>query len=177
VLILLGAIGQSRNPAAASASLAPTQPRGTLAAVATPQPTQAATPTTAVIPSPIPTPTPTPKPTAKPTPTPAPTAAPTSAPQLSREQENAIGLAEDYLEYTAFSRSGLIDQLEFEGFGTKVATFAVDYLKVNWKEQAWLMAEAYLDYSHFSRSGLIGQLEFEGFTHAQAVYGVDKAGL
>jgi hypothetical protein len=116
-------------------------------------------------------------PTAAPTDPRSPTAAPTGAPQLSREQQNAIGLAEDYLDYTAFSRSGLIDQLVFEGFSTKAATFAVDHLKVNWKEQAWLMAENYLDYSHFSRSGLIKQLEFEGFTRAQAVYGVNKAGL
>jgi colicin import membrane protein len=71
----------------------------------------------------------------------------------------------------------LIGQLEFEGYSTAVATFAVDHVAVNWNEQAYLVALAYLDYSHFSRSGLIGQLKFEGFTTEQATYGVTKAGL
>lgn len=156
VLVALAAVGRPGQLGSA--------PSADTAAPRTPAPSVAGVPVTAA-------------PTAAPTDPPAPTAAPTSSPHLSREQENAIGLAEDYLDYTAFSRSGLIEQLVFEGFSTKVATFAVDYLNVNWKEQAWQMAEDYLNYSHFSRSSLIEQLEFEGFTHAQAVYGVDKAGL
>ncbi|XKG11107.1 Ltp family lipoprotein [Sutcliffiella horikoshii] len=35
-------------------------------------------------------------------------------------------MAQDYLDYTAFSRSGLIQQLEFEGFSNADATYAVD---------------------------------------------------
>ena len=88
--------------------------------------------------------------------------------------ENAIGAAGSYLEYTAFSRSGLIDQLEFEGYETEDATFAVDYLKVDWNKQAVKSAQSYLDYTSFSREGLIGQLQFEGFTYEQAVYGTNK---
>ncbi len=91
-------------------------------------------------------------------------------------QLNAIGTARDYLAYTSFSRSGLIGQLKFEGYSTAVATFAVDYLHVNWNRQAYHKALEYLDYSSFSRSGLIAQLEYEGFTYAQAVYGVNRAG-
>ncbi len=34
--------------------------------------------------------------------------------------------AEQYLEFSAFSRSGLIDQLKFEGFTTEQATYGVD---------------------------------------------------
>ncbi len=34
--------------------------------------------------------------------------------------------AESYIEYTAFSRTGLIKQLKYEGFSTKDSTFAVD---------------------------------------------------
>ena len=125
-----------------------------------------------------PTPKPTPKPTAKPTPKPTakPTPKPAATPALTLAQLNAIGSARDYLAYTSFSRPGLIGQLNFEGYGTAVATFAVDRLHVNWKEQAYQKALEYLDYSSFSRSGLIEQLEFEGFTSAQAVYGVTKAG-
>jgi hypothetical protein len=98
-------------------------------------------------------------------------------PALTKAQEQAIGLAEDYLETMHFSRSGLISQLKFEGFSKADATFAVDHIKVNWKEQAVGAAEDYLDSSHFSRSGLIDQLRFDGFTQSQAAYGVEAAGL
>jgi hypothetical protein len=106
---------------------------------------------------------------------PSPAAVPVPVePVLSAEQQNAITMAEDYLDYQAFSRSGLIKQLVYEGFTKSVATKAVDSLKINYKEQASETAKAYLDYQSFSRSGLIKQLEYEGYTHAQAVYGADQ---
>jgi hypothetical protein len=104
-------------------------------------------------------------------------AKPKPKPSLTVAQENAIGTARDYLDYDHFSRQGLIDQLKFEGFSKKDATFAVDHITVNWNKQAVGMAKDYLDYDHFSRQGLIDQLEYEGFTHSQAVYGVDRTGL
>ena len=97
--------------------------------------------------------------------------------RFTRSEENAIKSAEQYLSFSAFSRSGLIDQLEYEGFSVADATLAVDYIDVDWNEQAWKSAEQYLSFSAFSRSGLIDQLEYEGFTKAQATYGVDKTGL
>jgi len=106
-----------------------------------------------------------------------PTQAQPEAPSLTVSQENAIGSAEDYLNFSAFSRSGLIEQLEFEGYSKKDATFAVDNVEVNWNEQAAKSAEQYLDFSNFSRSGLIEQLEFEGFTSKQAIYGAEAVGL
>lgn len=96
-------------------------------------------------------------------------------PELTAGQENAIGSAEDYLAFAAFSRSGLIEQLEFEGFSAKDATFAVMHIEVDWNEQAAKSAKEYLDMSSFSRSALIEQLVFEGFTRSQAEYGVNKA--
>ncbi|MFN4215696.1 Ltp family lipoprotein [Exiguobacterium sp.] len=98
-------------------------------------------------------------------------------PTMSLAQENAVRKANDYLKFTAFSKNGLIDQLEFEGFSNEEATFAVDNIVVDWKEQAASKAQDYLDLSAFSRSGLIDQLEFEGFTTEEATYGVDKVGL
>ena len=106
-----------------------------------------------------------------------------TAPKMTASQEQAIGAAEDYLEFSAFSRKGLIKQLSSEygsGFSKADATFAVDHIKVNWNEQAAKAAKDYLEFTHFSRAGLIQQLESEHgsqFTHAQAVYGVNKAGL
>jgi hypothetical protein len=77
----------------------------------------------------------------------------------------------------AFSRSGLIHQLEFEGFATEDATYGVDAVTVDWNEQAAKSAAGYLDVMAFSRSGLIHQLVFEGFTQEQAEYGVSTTGL
>lgn len=97
----------------------------------------------------------------------------TEAPVGTFEQQQAIGRAESYLNFSAFSRAGLISQLEFEGFSNTDATFAVDNVSVDWFEQSALKAESYLSYSAFSRTGLIGQLEFEKFTAEQAEYAVD----
>lgn len=95
---------------------------------------------------------------------------------LTLGQRNAIGKAEDYLAFSAFSRSGLINQLEFEGFATEEAAFAVDRVAPDWNEQAGLKAQSYLDFSTFSRQGLIDQLVFEGFSAAEAEFGVVAVG-
>lgn len=95
--------------------------------------------------------------------------------KISNAMYNAIDSASSYLDYSAFSRTGLIGQLEYEDYATADATFAVDYLKVNWNEQAFKSAKSYLDYSSFSLQGLIDQLVYEGFTYEQASYGANKA--
>lgn len=92
-------------------------------------------------------------------------------------QKNAIRKAESYLDFTAFSREGLIDQLEFDGFPSEDAVYAVDKVGADWNVQAEKKAKAYLDFTAFSRSGLIEQLEFDGFTNAQATHGADSVGL
>ena len=116
-------------------------------------------------------------PTSKPTSTPTPT--PESMPQNQEtiSQKNAVRMAIDYLNYSSFSRQGLIEQLEYEGFSNEDAIYGVDQSGADWIEQAAQCAKDYLDYSSFSRQGLIEQLEYEGFTHEQAVYGVDATGL
>jgi Xaa-Pro aminopeptidase len=92
-------------------------------------------------------------------------------------QQNALRSAAGYLDYTAFSRSGLIKQLEYEGFSTEDATWGVDRVSVDWNEQAAKSAKSYLEYTAFSRSGLVKQLLYEGFTPEQAEYGVSQTGL
>ena len=91
-------------------------------------------------------------------------------------QKNARESAESYLRFAAFSREGLIDQLEFEEYSTEDAEYAVDILDVDWKEQAAKSAENYLEFTAFSREGLIDQLLFEGFTQEEAEYGVTAVG-
>ena len=92
-------------------------------------------------------------------------------------QSNAVRQAKSYLKFMAFSRQGLIEQLEYEGFSNEDATYGVDNCGADWMEQAVECAKSYLDTMAFSREGLIEQLEYEGFTHEQAVYGVDATGL
>jgi hypothetical protein len=92
-------------------------------------------------------------------------------------QQNAVAKAADYLGFAAFSRSGLIKQLNFEGFSTSDATWGVDKQHADWNAQAAAKAKDYLDFTAFSRSGLIQQLEFEGFTASQASYGASQVGL
>ena len=100
-----------------------------------------------------------------------------SEPTVTAGQQNALRTAQSYINIMPFSRSGLIDQLMFEGYSSEDATYAVDALNADWNEQAAKAAEAYLDIMGFSRSGLIDQLVFEGYTREQAEYGVSEAGL
>jgi hypothetical protein len=92
-------------------------------------------------------------------------------------QQNAVSAAEDYIQMSAFSRQGLIKQLEYEGYSTADATYGVNSLAVDWNQQAVRMAKGYLEMSPFSRSSLIQQLVYEGFTPSQAAYGVAATGL
>ena len=86
-------------------------------------------------------------------------------------------MAQSYMDFTSFSRSGLIKQLVYEGFSTEDATVGVDALSVNWREEAVKMGRSYLSLMPFSRSGLIDQLVFEGFSTEDATYGVTQNGL
>lgn len=92
-------------------------------------------------------------------------------------QQNALRAAGDYLKFTAFSRPGLIHQLEFEKYSTGDATWAVDRVTVDWNAQAAKAAQEYLKFTSFSRSGLVEQLLFEGYTPEQAEYGASTTGL
>ena len=94
-------------------------------------------------------------------------------------QRNARLSAAQYLELLAFSRSGLIEQLEdFEGYSRADATYGVDAQRANWSQQAARSARQYLEVLPFSRSELIRQLvDFEGFTTAEATFGVNAVGL
>ncbi|SCG85436.1 Ltp family lipoprotein [Methanobacterium congolense] len=100
-----------------------------------------------------------------------------SGTSVTAGQEQAAKMAQSYLDSQAFSRSGLIEQLKYEGFTQQEAEYGVDQTGADWNEQAAKMAQSYLDSQAFSRSGLIEQLEYEGFTRQQAEYGVRTAGL
>lgn len=101
-----------------------------------------------------------------------------SAPQTAAvsEEQRALATALDYLRWGHFSRSGLIEQLEYEGFTDTQATYAVDNCGADWSEQALGSALDYLDSMGFSESGLKEQLVYDGFTDSQASYGAQNCG-
>lgn len=105
---------------------------------------------------------------------------------MTMSQQNAVKKAMQYLDFSAFSRQGLIDQLSSEygsGFPIEDAEFAVAYLEdnemVDWNEQAVKKAQEYLNFTSFSRDGLIDQLSSEHgsqFTREQAEYAASQVG-
>ncbi len=96
-------------------------------------------------------------------------------------QQNAYRSAVRYLDFTAFSRKGLVEQLRYEDYSAADAEFAVARLEaeggVDWNAQAAASAAKYLAFTSFSRAGLVEQLVYEGFTKSQATYGVSTTGL
>lgn len=105
------------------------------------------------------------------------TVPPTTEPAETVSQRNARQKAEQYLRVSAFSRTGLVKQLAFEGFGQEDANYAVDAVGADWMEQAAKKAQQYMATQSFSRAGLIKQLEFEGFTPEEAAHGAAAVGL
>ena len=104
-------------------------------------------------------------------------------PSLTFVQQQAVRVAQDYLEFMGFSRQGLIDQLSSpygEQYKVKDATIAVDSMNVDWYAQAARVAQEYLDLMGFSCQGMIDQLSSpygEQFTVKQATYGAQQVGL
>lgn len=96
----------------------------------------------------------------------------TAQAKTSLGKSNALRRALSYLDYTPFSKSGLIKQLKFEGFSSSEAKYAVKNCGANWNKQSVSKAKQYLETTAFSKSGLIKQLKFEGFTSKQAKHGV-----
>ena len=99
---------------------------------------------------------------------------------LTPSQQNALRSAQSYLEFSGFSRQGLIDQLSSEfadQYPVEDATVAVDSLNVDWIAQAVKSAQSYLESSGFSRQGLIDQLSSQfgdQYTLDEATLAVDS---
>lgn len=96
--------------------------------------------------------------------------------EFSFETQNAIRSAESYLNFMAFSKTGLIETLIYDEYSKESATEAVNSLTVDWNEQAVRCAKSYLQFMAFSRNGLIEALEYDGFTKEQAEYAVNMVG-
>lgn len=150
----------------------------TSATTEAPPQTTTALPTTTTAPPPTTTMPPPPPPTTTVVPVPPPPVVQVPPPADGTvSQSNARRSAEQYLSFMPFSRSGLIEQLEHEGYSNPDATFGADAVKADWFEQAVKSAEQYLEFMAFSRSGLIDQLMYEGYSRAEAEHGVNAVGL
>lgn len=95
----------------------------------------------------------------------------------TKDKSTVISKAKSYINTLSFSRSGLIKQLEFEGYSHDDAVYGADNCGADWNEQAVKKAKSYLRVTTFTHSELVEQLEFEGFTHEQAEYGATQAGV
>ena len=89
-------------------------------------------------------------------------------------KDDALSRAQSYIKSQSFSRDGLVDQLEYEGFTKEEAEYGADNCGADWNEMAIKKAKSYIKTSGFSRDGLIHQLEYEGFTKEEAEYGADN---
>ena len=117
------------------------------------------------------------------TPPPAPsTPTAPSTPAMTVSQQQAVSAAQGYLsEGEGFSDAGLQQQLTSSagnGFSQSDATFAINYLRPDWDQQAVQSAQGYLTGGEgFSYQGLLQQLTSSagsGFTQAQAEYAINK---
>jgi type IV secretory pathway VirB10-like protein len=154
----------------------------TVASCSVPEAPAPETETTTITTTPVPPaePSPTPTPEATPAASPTPEPEPPAEPEMTVGQENAYGSAMSYLSMGGFSRTGLIDQLIYEGFSAEDAEFAVSKIEqeggVDWMEQAAKSAASYQEFASMSRQELKDQLLYEGFTEEQAEHGVVSVG-
>lgn len=121
----------------------------------------------ATAPAPAPTKTTT---ETKPAPAPAP-----AKPTVTNGQKNALKSAKNYLNFTAFSKYGLVKQLEYDKYEEADCMYAVENCGANWNEEAMKSAKNYLKTMSFSKEQLKNQLVYDKFTDEQAQYGVDHA--
>lgn len=98
----------------------------------------------------------------------------------SREYQNALKMAESYIQTMPFSKQGLYEQLTSEHgskFPQDAAQYAIDNLKVDYKEQALKAAKNYMDTMPMSDSELYEQLTSEHgekYTAEEAQYAIDN---
>lgn len=103
----------------------------------------------------------------------------TEAPTESSEtlsQKNALRSAKNYISMMGFSYTGLIQQLEFEGYPHEDAVYGADNCNADWFAEAAESAQNYINLMPMSKEELINQLEFEGFTSEQAEHGAQAVG-
>lgn len=101
-------------------------------------------------------------------------------PEVSREFENALKSAQNYIDLMPFSEKGLYNQLTSEygdQYPEDAAQYAIENVEVDYNEEALEAAKNYQETMPMSDSALFDQLTSEHgdqFTPEQAQYAVDN---
>lgn len=92
---------------------------------------------------------------------------------LNENQLQAIQTAKDYLDTIHLSQTELLQMLSVENIDLEDAKFALDYLGIDWNQQAQKKAKEYCKHKiGFSKEKLKAQLLFDHFTEEEADFAV-----
>ena len=88
---------------------------------------------------------------------------------LSENQVQAIQTAKDYLDTMPLSQTELLQMLTVEDINLEDAEFAIEYLDIDWNQEARKKAKEYCKHKiGFSKVKLKAQLLFDHFTEEEA---------
>ena len=92
---------------------------------------------------------------------------------LSENQVQAIQTAEGYLDTMPLSQTELLQMLTVENINLEDAEFALEYLDIDWNQEARKKAKEYCKHKiGFSKVKLKAQLLFDHFTEEEADFAV-----
>ena len=92
---------------------------------------------------------------------------------LSENQVQAIQTAKDYLDTMHLSQTELSQMLSVENIDSEDAKFALEYLSIDWNQEARKKAKEYCKHKiGFSKEKLKAQLLFDHFTEEEADFAV-----
>lgn len=92
---------------------------------------------------------------------------------LSENQVQAIQTAKDYLDTMHLSQTELLQMLSVENVDSEDAKFAIEYLNIDWNQEARKKAKEYCKHKiGFSKVKLKAQLLFDHFTEEEADFAV-----
>ena len=92
---------------------------------------------------------------------------------LSENQVQAIQTAKDYLATIPLSQTELLQMLTVENIDLEDAKFAIEYLNIDWTQEARKKAKEYCKHKiGFSKEKLKAQLLFDHFTKEEANFAV-----
>ena len=97
---------------------------------------------------------------------------------LSEKQVQAIQTAEDYLDTMPLSQTELLQMLAVEDIDLEDAKFALEYLDIDWNQEARKKAKEYCKHKiGFSKVKLKAQLLFDHFTEEEADFAVSHVNV
>ena len=92
---------------------------------------------------------------------------------LNENQVQAIQTAKDYLDTMHLSQTELLQMLSVENVDSEDAKFALEYLNIDWNQEARKKAKEYCKHKiGFSKEKLKAQLLFDHFTEEEADFAV-----